>query len=287
VGLTWTKRAPILRGVRSCGPFGRLSGSQPAWIWAWSRESPRFVRRHPPHRLSPARANHPAGQDPEARSAALRHHSNAPIGHRKPVISEQESCSYATHRAARLKSAKLRDCGHPTGDNIIQPPTTSRDGADQAGPALELLRTDVASRCIAREKNLAGLLEGGLCQGIVSNWSSERSDASSALSDLSLMISLSLCTTIPATSSARSPRSPKRRLAVADLPRLVARCSFNDFTMTSSMPAAGTRETDPTDAVLANTLRLPGTFLEDLRGQERRLSLIRNYCGFNPSASNC
>jgi hypothetical protein len=25
------------------------------------------MRRHPPHHLSPARANHPAGQDPEAR----------------------------------------------------------------------------------------------------------------------------------------------------------------------------------------------------------------------------
>jgi hypothetical protein len=39
--------------------------------------------------------------------------------------------------------------------SIIQPPTTSRDGADQAGPSLELLRTDVASRCIVREQDLA------------------------------------------------------------------------------------------------------------------------------------
>src|SRR5882762_4476660 len=37
------------------------------------------MRRHPPHHLSPAQANHPAGQDPEARSAASSHHSNAPI----------------------------------------------------------------------------------------------------------------------------------------------------------------------------------------------------------------
>jgi hypothetical protein len=37
------------------------------------------MRRHPPHHLSPARANHPAGQDPEARLTAPSHHSNALI----------------------------------------------------------------------------------------------------------------------------------------------------------------------------------------------------------------
>jgi hypothetical protein len=37
------------------------------------------MRRYPPHHLGPARANHPAGQDPEARLAAPRHHSNASI----------------------------------------------------------------------------------------------------------------------------------------------------------------------------------------------------------------
>ena len=52
------------------------------------------------------------------------------------------------------------------------------------------------------------LLEGGFCQGIVRGRSSGKSDASSALSDLSRTISRSLCTTIPATSCARSPRSP-------------------------------------------------------------------------------
>jgi hypothetical protein len=53
-------------------------------------------------------------------------------------------------------------------------------------------------------------LDGGFCQGIVSGWSSGESDASSAVSDLSLMTSWSLCTTIPATSCARTSRSPKR-----------------------------------------------------------------------------
>ena len=37
------------------------------------------MRRHPPHHLSPARANHPAGQDPGARLSLPSHHSNAPI----------------------------------------------------------------------------------------------------------------------------------------------------------------------------------------------------------------
>jgi hypothetical protein len=38
-----------------------------------------FMRRHPPHHLSPARAKHPAGQNPEARLGRPSHHSNAPI----------------------------------------------------------------------------------------------------------------------------------------------------------------------------------------------------------------
>jgi len=41
--------------------------------------SSEVVRRHPPHHLSPARANHPAGQDPKAVSTAASSHSNAPI----------------------------------------------------------------------------------------------------------------------------------------------------------------------------------------------------------------
>jgi transglutaminase-like putative cysteine protease len=32
----------------------------------------RFMRRHPPHHLSPARANHPAGLDPEACRGRLK-----------------------------------------------------------------------------------------------------------------------------------------------------------------------------------------------------------------------
>ena len=62
--------------------------------------------------------------------------------------------------AALLSGAKLCDRGYSTRDHIIEPPTTSRDCADQACPALELLRPDVVSRCIVREQDLAGSLGG-------------------------------------------------------------------------------------------------------------------------------
>ena len=58
--------APIACGKQAWRSFGRLSGSQPSvWFWAWLWDPLKFMRRHPPHHLSPARANHPAGQDPE------------------------------------------------------------------------------------------------------------------------------------------------------------------------------------------------------------------------------
>ncbi len=132
---------------------------------------------------------------------------------------------------------------------VTRPETTS--SSHRRPRAMALTRQARRSNCSGRmslrdalcgSRILRDLLEGGFCQGIVSNRSSGRSDAPHALSDLSLMISLSPCTTIPATSSARSPRSPKGRVAVADLPWLAARCSFNDFTMTSSMSAAGMRK---------------------------------------------
>jgi hypothetical protein len=62
--------------------FARLSGLQlSALIWVWSWNPLRFSRRHPPHRLSPARLNHrPAGQDPEAGCSRPSRHSNALFG---------------------------------------------------------------------------------------------------------------------------------------------------------------------------------------------------------------
>src|SRR5258707_1264763 len=81
------------------------------------------------------------------------------------------------------------------------------------------------------------LLDGGFCQGLVSDRSSGESDGSSALSDLSRTTSLSSYTTIPATSYATAPRSSESTLLVVDLSCLVARCSFRTFTTTASMSA--------------------------------------------------
>src|SRR6478736_3790703 len=63
----------------------------------------------------------------------------------------ERDCHVDVTNAALLAGTKLHDRGHPTRDDIIQPPTTSGDGADQTRAALELLRPNVASRCAVRE----------------------------------------------------------------------------------------------------------------------------------------
>jgi hypothetical protein len=144
---------------------------------------------------------------------------------------------------------------------VTRPETTS--SSHRRPRAIALTRRARRSNCSGRTSLRAALcgsriwrdlLEGGFCQGIVSDPSGE-SDASSAWSDLNRTINLSLCTTIPATSCARSSRSPKRSALVVDLSCLAARCSFRHFTTVSSMSAAGTRGTDPADAVLASPCR--------------------------------
>src|SRR5271167_3923346 len=52
--------------------------------------------------------------------------------------------------AALLAGAKFCDRGYSTRDHLVEPSTTSRDGADQARPTLELFRTDFTSRWIVR-----------------------------------------------------------------------------------------------------------------------------------------
>ena len=91
---SWMMQVPVACEMRAWRSFGRLSGSQPsASIWAWSWDPLRFMRRHPPHHLSPARANHPAGQDPEARLSRPKSPQQRSDQARKPVNSEQDSCS--------------------------------------------------------------------------------------------------------------------------------------------------------------------------------------------------
>jgi hypothetical protein len=53
--------------------------------------------------------------------------------------------------AALLAGAQFGDGGYSTRDHILQPPTTSGDGADQARTALKLFRSNFASRCVTRE----------------------------------------------------------------------------------------------------------------------------------------
>jgi hypothetical protein len=71
--------------------------------------------------------------------------------------------------AAYLACAKLSNRRHSTRDNIIQPLTTSRDGADQRAR-----RSNCSGRMSLRDA-LCGnrisraLLDGGLCHGIVTN----------------------------------------------------------------------------------------------------------------------
>ena len=110
---------------------------------------------------------------------------------------------------------------------VTRPETTS--SSHQRPRAIALTRRARRSNCSGRTLLRAALcgsrisrdlLEGGFCQGIVSDRSSGQSDASSALSDLSRTISLSLCTTMPATSCSRSPRSlsAQRPMAMSLLP---------------------------------------------------------------------
>src|SRR5260370_40402516 len=108
---------------------------------------------------------------------------------------------------------------------------------------------------VCGSRMLRDLLEGGFFQGIVSDLSSGQSDASYVLSDLSRTTSSSLCTMIPATSFVTASQLFNGTTPVVDLSCLAARCSFSNFTTTSSMSAAGTRETDPADAVLASPCR--------------------------------
>ena len=74
------KPVPTAQEALVFGPFAPIIGEWP-WvsILAWSWDPLKVKRRHPPHHLSPAQANHPAGQVPRSASATPSHHSNAPI----------------------------------------------------------------------------------------------------------------------------------------------------------------------------------------------------------------
>jgi hypothetical protein len=58
--------------------------------------SSEVVRRHPPHHLSPARANRPAGQDSQSRLNRCKPSQQRSDQAGKPVNSEQDSCSFSS-----------------------------------------------------------------------------------------------------------------------------------------------------------------------------------------------
>jgi hypothetical protein len=58
--------------------------------------SSEVARRHPPHHLSPARANHPAGQDSQSRLNRCKSSQQRSDQAGKPVNSEQDSCSFSS-----------------------------------------------------------------------------------------------------------------------------------------------------------------------------------------------
>ena len=78
-------------GLRICAIFGNSPAKRISI-------DDSFARRHPPHHLSPARVNHPAGQDPEAASAAPSHHSNAPIKPESQSIPSKIVAHCSRHR---------------------------------------------------------------------------------------------------------------------------------------------------------------------------------------------
>src|SRR6202158_3432393 len=83
-------------GIRTCWTLVKPSAWR-SWpsIWAWSWDPLKFMRRHPPHHLSPARASYRTGPDPEARLSRPKSPQQRSNQARKPVISEQDSCSLA------------------------------------------------------------------------------------------------------------------------------------------------------------------------------------------------
>jgi hypothetical protein len=145
---------------------------------------------------------------------------------------------------------------------VTRPETTS--SSHRRPHAMALTKRDRRWNCAGRaslrdascgSRIWRDLLEGGFCQGIESDRSSGESDPSSLLSNFSRMMSRSLCTIIPATSCARSPRPHQGTTPVVAPSCSAARCSFRNLTTVSSMSAAGTRETEPAEAVLASPCR--------------------------------
>src|SRR5260370_19653746 len=112
-----------MQAPTACAPptwrsFGRLSGLRPsAWIWVWSWGSSEVCATPTLHHLSPARAIHPAGPDPEAGLSRPKSPQQRSVQARKPVVSEQDRCSFSsialTPNPWRCGAAIEQRCGGP------------------------------------------------------------------------------------------------------------------------------------------------------------------------------
>ena len=72
------RQAQVFRAIERVAAFGLVLRSVMG--------SSRFVRRHPPHHLSPAQASTRQGKSPKRALAAPSHHSNAPFGQESQSI---------------------------------------------------------------------------------------------------------------------------------------------------------------------------------------------------------
>src|SRR5258708_2210510 len=87
----------------------KWSGPQPlASIWVWSWDPLRFVRRHPPHHLSPAEQPPGRARSPGAPSADPQPAQQRSDQGRKPVISEQIVAGRAKILEARCRCLSHR-----------------------------------------------------------------------------------------------------------------------------------------------------------------------------------
>jgi len=131
-----------------------------------------------------------------------------------------------TSRERKAQQPVLRDLRH-----IIEPPRPRAIAADKACPALEPFRTDVGFEMHCAEAGSGGDLLGW--RFLAREWRSDRSSENRMLrlrkSDLNRTISLSLCTTISATSLHQGLRSLKHTVLVVEPVLLGGECSFRLF----------------------------------------------------------
>jgi hypothetical protein len=110
-----------------------------ALFWVWSWDPLRFMRRHPPHHLSPAPVNHQAGQDPEARLSRPKSPQQRSDQARMPVNSEQDSCSFPVIVFTQKRSivGKFARLSFTPGTDVARGEQADDDESCSKGPAVD------------------------------------------------------------------------------------------------------------------------------------------------------